>query len=281
MNDPLTLDNSHRFELNEDGIIEVRDIVKRFGPRTVLNGVSLRIHREKTTVIIGGSGCGKSTLLKQMVGYLKPDSGQILYDGVDIVPLREDDLDPIRRRFGILFQNGALFNSMTVGENVALPLVEHTRLDPKIIRMVVKMKLELVGLRGFEDLKPAQISGGMKKRVGLARAIALDPEIVFYDEPSAGLDPITSAVIDDLMNNLARKLNITSVVVTHHMPSAFKIADKIVMLHKGKVIAEGTPEQFKEPDDPVVRQFVQGLADGPAPFSLSVDDYIDDLLHVT
>ncbi len=265
----------------DDAIIEVRDLVKRFGPRTVLNGITFTVPRGKTTVIIGGSGCGKSTLLKQMVGYLKPDGGQILYDGVDIVPMDEDELDPVRRRFGILFQNGALFNSMTVGDNVALPLVEHTQLDSKIIRMVVKMKLELVGLRGFEDLKPAQISGGMKKRVGLARAIALDPEIVYYDEPSAGLDPITSAVIDDLMNDLSHKLNITSVVVTHHMSSAFKIADKIIMVHKGRIIAQGTPEVFQESKDPLIQQFVQGLADGPVPFSMSADNYIDDLLRVT
>src|SRR5690606_15658344 len=148
----------------------------------------------------------------------------------------DDQLDPIRRTFGILFQNGALFNSMTVGENVALPLVEHTHLDPVIIRMIVKMKLELVGLRGVEDLKPAQISGGMKKRVGLARAISLDPDIVYYDEPSAGLDPITSAVVDDLMSDLSRKLEITSVIVTHHMESAFKVADQMIMLHQGKII---------------------------------------------
>lgn len=283
MNEAVLSEKSNRSVSgdSEKAIIKVQDLVKRFGPRTVLNGISFTVERGKTTVIIGGSGCGKSTLLKQMVGYIKPDSGQILYDGVDIVPMNEDQLDPVRRRFGILFQNGALFNSMTVGDNVALPLVEHTRLDPKIIRMVVKMKLELVGLRGFEDLKPAQISGGMKKRVGLARAIALDPEIVYYDEPSAGLDPITSAVIDDLMNDLSRKLSITSVVVTHHMSSAFKIADKIIMLHKGKIIAQGTPEQFKESDNPLIQQFVQGLADGPVPFSMSMDNYIDDLLHVT
>lgn len=278
---PANPENPHPSVAEEDAIIEVRDLIKRFGPRTVLNGITFTVPRGKTTVIIGGSGCGKSTLLKQMVGYLKPDDGQILYDGIDIVPMDEDELDPVRRRFGILFQNGALFNSMTVGDNVALPLIEHTRLDSKIIRMVVKMKLELVGLRGFEDLKPAQISGGMKKRVGLARAIALDPEIVYYDEPSAGLDPITSAVIDDLMNDLSHKLNITSVVVTHHMSSAFKIADKIIMVHKGRIIAQGTPEVFKESPDPLIQQFVQGLADGPVPFSMSADNYIDDLLHVT
>ena len=261
-------------------IIEVIDLLQRFGPRTVLNSLSFSIPRCKTTVIIGASGCGKSTLLKLLVGYLKPDAGRILYDGADIVPMSEDQLDPVRKRFGILFQNGALFNSMTVGENVALPLIEHTNLDPKIIRMIIKIKLELVGLRGFEDLKPAQISGGMKKRVGLARAIALDPEIVFYDEPSAGLDPITAAVVDDLMIDLSHKLNITSVVVTHHMDSAFKIADQIIMLHNGRIIAQGTAETFKQSENPLIRQFVDGLADGPVPFQMSADDYIQDLLHV-
>lgn len=279
--------DSVRLEANRNGpeplsenIIEIKNIVKAFGPRTVLKDIDFAIPRGKTTVIIGASGCGKTTLLKMLVGYLKPDGGEILYDGVDIVPMNEDELDPIRRRFGILFQSGALFNSMTVGENVGLPLVEHTELDPKIIRMVVKMKLELVGLRGFEDLKPAQISGGMKKRVGLARAIALDPDIVFYDEPSAGLDPITAAVIDDLMRDLSQKLSITSVVVTHHMESAFKIADKMVMLHQGRVIAEGKPSDFENADDPLIKQFVEGLADGPVPFHLSADDYIQDLLRV-
>jgi phospholipid/cholesterol/gamma-HCH transport system ATP-binding protein len=267
--------------VEEDVIIEVRDLVMSFGPRIVLNSLSFTIPRGKTTVIIGGSGCGKSTLLKLMVGFLKPDSGEILYDGDNIVPMNEDELDPVRKRFGILFQNGALFNSMTVGENVSLPMVEHTSLDQKIIRMIVKMKLEMVGLRGFEDLKPSQISGGMKKRVGLARAIALDPEIVYYDEPSAGLDPITAAVIDDLMNDLSHKLDITSLVVTHHMSSAFKIADKIIMLHKGKIIAQGSSDEFKQSEHPLIKQFVEGLADGPVPFSMSADDYIDDLLNVT
>lgn len=260
--------------------IEVRGLVKTFGPRRVLDGVSFSVPREKTTVIIGGSGSGKSTLLKHMVGFMKPDSGEILYDSYDIAKMDEDALDAVRRRFGILFQNGALFNSMTVGENVALPLGEHTQLDPKIIRMVVKMKLEQVGLRGFEDLKPSQISGGMKKRVGLARAIALDPEIVFYDEPSAGLDPITAAVVDELMLDLSQKLKITSVVVTHHMDSAFKIADRMIMIHGGRVIAQGPPDAFRDPDDPLIRQFVEGKPDGPVPFHMSADNYIDDLLHV-
>ncbi|MBZ0257798.1 ABC transporter ATP-binding protein, partial [bacterium] len=252
--------------------IEVRHVAKTFGPRHVLKDINFTVPTGKTTVIIGGSGSGKSTLLRMMVGVMKPTRGEILYDGVDIAPMDDDELDPVRKRFGILFQNGALFNSMTVGENVALPLVEHTDLDSKIIKMIVKMKLELVGLRGFEDLKPSQISGGMKKRVGLARAIALDPSIVYYDEPSAGLDPITSAVIDDLMLDLSKKMSITSVVVTHHMDSAFKIADQMIMLHEGKIIAEGPPKDFEHPTDPLIKQFVEGAADGPIKFHMSADN---------
>lgn len=261
-------------------IIEVKHVAKTFGPRKVLKDITFSVPTGKTTVIIGGSGSGKSTLLRHLVGFMKPDQGQILYDGQDIAPMNDDELDAVRKRFGILFQSGALFNSMTVGDNVALPLVEHTDLDPKIVKMIVKMKLELVGLRGFEDLKPSQISGGMKKRVGLARAIALDPEIVFYDEPSAGLDPITAAVIDDLMLDLSRKMSITSVVVTHHMDSAFKIADQMIMLHDGKIIAEGPPQAFEHPTDPLVKQFVEGLADGPIQFHMSADNYVEDLLKV-
>ncbi len=267
-------------ENKPQNVIEVKKLVRAFGPLRVLDEVTFNIPRGKTTVIMGGSGSGKSTLLKHIIGYMKPDSGQICYDGEDIVPMNEEELDPIRKRFGILFQNGALFNSMTVGDNVALPIVEHTDLDKKIIRMIVKMKLELVGLRGFEEFMPSQISGGMRKRVGLARAIALDPEIVFYDEPSAGLDPITAAVVDDLMMDLSHKLNITSVVVTHHMDSAFKIGDKLVFLHGGKIIEDGPPEVFKNSEVPLIKQFVNGLADGPVPFQLSADNYIQDLLEV-
>lgn len=265
---------------DDDVIIRVKGLVKRFGSRTVLDGLDFAIQRGRTTVILGGSGCGKSTLLKVLVGYIKPEEGRVLYGNQDIVPLDEDALDPIRLRFGILFQNAALLNSMTVGENVALPLVEHTDLDRKIIRMIVKMKLELVGLRGFEDLYPSQISGGMRKRVGLARAFAMDPEIVFYDEPSSGLDPVTSAVIDKLMMDLSRKLRVTSVVVTHHMESAFKIADTMIMLHQGMILVQGRPETVRSCEDPIVQQFITGEADGPIPMTQSGNDYIKDLLGI-
>lgn len=261
-------------------IIRVRDLVKRFGPRAVCDGYSLDIPRGKTTVIMGGSGCGKSTLLKLMVGHLPVTSGHIYYDDEDITQLDDDAMDAVRRRFGILFQYGALFNSMTVGENVALPLREHTNLDEKIIQMMVKMKLELVGLRSFEDLLPSQISGGMKKRVGLARAIALDPEIVFYDEPSAGLDPITSAVVDKLIMKITSTLQVTSIVVTHHMDSAFKIADQMIMLDQGKIISEGTPDDIKNDPNPMVRQFIRGEPDGAIPLNRVAEEYIEDLLGV-
>lgn len=264
----------------DETIIRAEGLVKRFGPRTVLDGLTFNIQRGQTTVVLGGSGCGKSTLLKILVGYMKPEEGRVLYDNHDIVPLDDNALDPVRRRFGILFQNGALLNSMTVGENVALPLVEHTNLDRKIIRMIVKMKLELVGLRGFEDLYPSQVSGGMRKRVGLARAIALDPEIIFYDEPSAGLDPVTAAVIDKLVMDLSHKLRITSVVVTHHMESAFKIADSMIMLHEGKITVQGKPETLRSCEDPVVQQFIRGEADGPIPMARSGENYIKDLLGI-
>ena len=264
---------------NNNGIfIDIQNVSKQFGKRTVLEDVSFSVKKGSTTVIMGSSGCGKSTLLSLLVGINKPNSGKILYEGRDIADFTDEDWVALKKRFGILFQSGALFNSMTVGENVALPLIEHTNLDPNTINIIVKMKLEQVGLRGFEDLLPSQISGGMKKRVGLARAIALDPELVFYDEPSAGLDPIVSGVIDQLIIDLSDKLGITSVVVTHDMNSAFKIADQIIMLYKGKAIAHGTVEEIKNSDDPRVLQFINGSPDGPIPLRQSKGDYLRDLL---
>jgi len=267
----------------EDGgapMLEVRGLVKQFGPRTVLDGITFKVKQGETLVIMGGSGCGKSTLLKHLVGVYKPNEGEILWKGKNIVMFSDVELDDYRKRFGILFQSGALFNSMSVGDNVALPLREHSTLDETIIRMVVKIKLEQVGLRGFEDLMPSQISGGMKKRVGLARAIVMDPEMVFYDEPSAGLDPIVVAVVDQLMKDLSHKMGITSIVVTHDMTSAFRIADRMVMLYQGKVIAEGTPKEIRESDDPRVLQFIHGSPDGPIPLRQSKGDYLIDLFDV-
>ena len=187
-------------------------------------------------------------------------------------------MDVLCRRFGILFQSGALYNSLTVGENIALPMREHSELDDEIIDIMVKMKLELVGLRDFGDLMPGQISGGMKKRVGLARAIALDPEIIFYDEPSAGLDPIVAGVVDMLIMDLSKKLGVTSLVVTHDMNSAFKIADRMFMLYEGCVVATGTPEEIRNSDDPVVKQFITGAPDGPIPLRMSKTSFAKDLI---
>ena len=238
-------------------VIEVTDLVKAFDSRRVLDGVTLHVCKGETLVIIGGSGCGKSTLLRHMIGSYMPNSGSVKIFGKELTTADEATLNAIRLRTGVLFQSGALYNSMTVAENVALPMREHTDLADDIIRIMVKMKLELVGLREFDDLIPAQISGGMKKRVGLARAIALDPEILFYDEPTAGLDPIVAGVIDVLMMDLSRKLGVTSVVVTHDMNSAFKIANRMVMLYQGVVVAQGTPDEIRNSSDERVTQFVK------------------------
>jgi phospholipid/cholesterol/gamma-HCH transport system ATP-binding protein len=248
----------------------------------VLNGISLRVEKGDTMIIMGGSGCGKSTLLRHIIGAMKPDSGSVKIFGEEITTMKPEDATKLRRRFGMLFQSGALLQSLTVGENVALPIVEHSRLAPDIVDLMVKMKLELVGLTGFENLKPAEISGGMKKRVGLARALALDPELLFSDEPTAGLDPIMTSVVDILTRDLTRKLGMTAVVVTHDMTSAFRIGTKMIMLgtgpNQGKIIASGTPEEIRASDNPEVQQFINGEADGPVPLKLSKDDYLTRLL---
>ena len=268
-------------------IIRVIDLVKRFDGRAVLDGVNLDIYPGETMVIMGGSGCGKSTLLRCMIGTHVLDEGRIEMFDQDMAALDEENLDDLRRRFGILFQSGALFNSMTVGENVALPLVEHTELDADTIDIMVKIKLELVSLRSAEDRMPSEISGGMKKRAGLARAISLDPEILFYDEPSAGLDPVTSAEIDQLMIDLTKKLGVTSVVVTHEMDSAFRIADRIAMLDKGRMLMVGTRRQFEAIRDggptgdatgDLIRQFLRGDPEGPITQRRLDGGYAEDIL---
>lgn len=258
-------------------VISVKNVVKNFGSRRILNGVSIDIYQGETLVVMGGSGCGKSTFLRHLIGSIKPDEGEIWMFGRDIAKLNEDELHEVRKRYGMLFQSGALFDSMTVGENIALPLREHTKLDSNIINIIVKMKLELVGLRGFENLMPSQLSGGMKKRVGLARAIVMDPSIVFYDEPTAGLDPVMTGVVDKLTIDLTKKLSITSVVVTHDMNSVFRIADRIVMLHQGNVLEVGTPEEIQQSKNPIIRQFVAGSAEGPISFFQTGDNYLDHL----
>lgn len=211
---------------------------------------------------------------------MRPDSGEILFKGKDITRFDESEMEDYRKRFGMLFQMGALLHSLTVHDNIALPLREHTKLDEKIIGMMVKMKLELVGLRDFERLKPSQLSGGMQKRVALARALALDPEIVFYDEPTSGLDPVVSGVIDQLIMDLSLRMHITSVVVTHDTRSAFKIADRMVVLFRGKVVADGTPEEIRNSPDLLVQQFIAGSPDGPIPLRQSSRDYLEDLLDM-
>ncbi len=272
----------------EKPVISLHEVVKSFDGRVVLNGVTFDVLPGQTMVIMGGSGCGKSTLLRMIIGSIRPDSGSIRLWDREVAGMDDVALNELRLKFGILFQSGALFQSMTVAENVALPLQEHTDLDWATIDIMVKIKLELVGLREHATKFPAQISGGMKKRAGLARALALDPKILFYDEPSAGLDPVTSAEIDQLIVDLSQKLGVTSVVVTHEMDSAFTIADRMVMLDKGRVLAvedrrwfeviRDTPPHELDHDKQLIRQFLRGDADGPITQRKQTTNYAEDLL---
>jgi len=244
-------------------MIKIEELHKSFGDHKVFHGVSLEIQKGETMVIIGRSGCGKSVLLKHIIGLLRPDQGRIFIDGEDITSYSNQRLYQLRQRFGMLFQASALFDSLTVEENVGLGLREHRLLPEDQIRDKVEEKLRLVGLSGVENLMPSALSGGMKKRVGLARAIAMDPEFVLYDEPTTGLDPIMADAINDLIINLRNKLSITSIAVTHDIVSASKIADRIAMLYQGKIVAVGTPEDIRDSDNPVVQQFITGSAEGP------------------
>jgi phospholipid/cholesterol/gamma-HCH transport system ATP-binding protein len=244
-------------------MIEIRGLEKRFGSKVVLDGLDLTVPRGKNTVVIGGSGTGKSVLIKCVVGLLRADEGEILIGGEDVTKMDERELVRVRRKFGMLFQGSALFDSMNVGENVAFAL-RRLRLYPeRQIRDVVEEKLSMVGLRDIQHLMPAELSGGMKKRVGLARAIASEPEILLYDEPTTGLDPIMADVINDLIISLRELLGVTSISITHDMASAYKIADHIAMLYKGKIVEVGTPEEIRNTRNPVVSQFVEGRAEGP------------------
>ncbi len=236
--------------------IEVTDLVTHYGRRKILHGVSMRVAPGEIRVIMGGSGSGKSTLLRYMLGLNKPTSGRISLLGSDITRLSDYELDQMRREIGVSFQGGALFSSMTVGENVALPLREHAKVDENTLRIMVRLKLELVNLAGFEDLMPAQLSGGMIKRAALARAIALDPKLLFFDEPSAGLDPVISAELDETIMTLRDALKMTIVVVTHELDSAFKIADRITMLDGGKVLMTGTVAEIRDSDQPRIRDLL-------------------------
>ncbi|MHC4676138.1 MAG: ABC transporter ATP-binding protein [Planctomycetota bacterium] len=239
-------------------IIEFRQVWRRFGRLEVLCGVDLAIERGKTTVVIGESGTGKSVLLKHMIGLLKPNKGQVYVDGQRVDRLSEKEWVAVRKRFGFLFQLGALFDSMTTAENVAFPLTEHTNYSTDQIENIVAKKLDLVGLDGLQPKRPAELSGGQRKRVALARAIALNPEIILYDEPTTGLDPIRADTINDMIIKLQKELNVTSIVVTHDMTSAFKVADRIIMLHDGKFIADGSAHDFHHASDLRVHRFVTG-----------------------
>lgn len=244
-------------------MIEIRGLKKRLGGRTVLDGVDLDVVKGETLVVIGKSGSGKSVLLKHIMGLMTPDAGSIKVAGDEVVGAREDDLDRIRMRFGMLFQGAALFDSLTVGENVGLALREHLQLSEAEIGARVTERLEWVGLRGIEDNKPASLSGGMRKRVGLARAIAMDPEVILYDEPTTGLDPVTADAINRLIRSLQKRLGITSVVVTHDMASVFHVGDRVAMLHEGHIQFTGTVAEVQATDNPLVRQFVEGSSEGP------------------
>ncbi len=250
--------------------IEVIGLQTHYGEREILKNISISIPRGKTTVVIGGSGCGKSTFLKHLIGLLKPTKGKILINEKDITLMNEAELIDIRRKMGVLFQGAALLNSMTVADNVALPLREHTDLNESTIQIMVRMKLDLVGLSGFDNFYPSQLSGGMKKRAGLARAMALDPEFLFFDEPSAGLDPVTAAGLDELILKLRNVFRITIVVVTHELPSVFMIADYVIMLDVGEVIFSGSLDELRASDNPRIRMFLERK---PEKEAYSPDDY--------
>ena len=249
--------------MQDKAMIEVVDLRKSFGGTEVLKGVNLTVRKGETVVVIGRSGCGKSVMLKHLIGLMKPDSGKIIVDGIDVTTLKSDEMYEFRKRFGMLFQGAALFDSLTVWENVGLGLLEHTDLGEEEIHRKVCQKLEQVGLERLDDMKPSDLSGGMKKRVGLARAIAMDPPVILYDEPTTGLDPIMADVINELIRRLQKSMEITSVAVTHDMKSAYKIGDRLAMLYDGRIVFEGTPEEVKASRDEVVRQFVEGRAEGP------------------
>ena len=244
-------------------MIELINVCKSFDDNIVLDNVNLTIPDGETIVIIGRSGAGKSVILKHIIGLMKPDLGQVIVDGQDITRLDGKELNELRVKFGMLFQGAALFDSLDVRGNVAFNLIEHTRMDEGIINNRVAECLELVGLRGIEHLSPAELSGGMRKRVGLARAICMNPKIILYDEPTTGVDPIMADAVNDLIKDLQAKLKTTAVAVTHDMTSAYKIADRIAMLYKGKIVEIGTPEEIKNTKNPVVRQFITGAATGP------------------
>jgi len=254
--------------------IVVRNLRVNYGEREILHSISFEVQSGETMVILGGSGSGKSTLLRTLVGLERPVGGEVWIQGKNFGAMSDNERDELRKKMGMSFQGGALFGSMTVGENVALPLHEHTPLDDSTIEIMVRLKLDQVGLSGFEDYMPAQLSGGMKKRAAIARALAMDPEILFFDEPSAGLDPIIAAGIDDLIVKLKKAFHITIVVVTHELASAFLIADRMILLDKGNIVANCTPAEFRASQQPRVRQFLDRV---PEPELTGEIDYLQML----
>lgn len=244
-------------------MIEIANLHKSFGSFQVLRGVNLTVEKGESMTVIGGSGSGKSVLMKHIIGLLFPDKGEVRVAGQVLNKLDDQQLNELRKKFGMLFQMAALFDSLTVWENVGFGLKQHTKLSDREIRAIATEKLALVGLKNVEDKMPVDLSGGMRKRVGLARAIAMDAEIILYDEPTTGLDPITADSINDLIVDLRRKLGVTSVAITHDMHSAYKISDRIAMLYKGEIQEIGTPEQIKSTANPIVKQFITGSAVGP------------------
>jgi len=259
-------------------MIRVENLVKRYGSIIASNQINCQFETGKITVILGGSGSGKSTLLRQITGLEKPDSGSVYFDDMDLTTLNKKKIYELRKKMGMLFQGSALFNYLNIYENIAFPLREHTKIADNIIKTIVTMKLEMVGLRGTEKMMPSQLSGGMMKRVGLARAIVMDPKIIFYDEPTSGLDPISTGVIDKLIKDLNQTLNITSVVVSHDIESCFRIADNIIILFYGEIIANGTVEEIRNSSDLRVKQFINGEPEGPIPFTRADKNYIDEIL---
>lgn len=247
----------------KEPIISLKNVTKVFQGKKTIDDVSLDIYPGETFVIMGCSGSGKSTLLRLMTAAIRPESGSVFVRNKDITRVSLGELDEVRKSFGMLFQYSALLDSLTVEENISLPLKEHTKLADEIISIIIKLKLSLVGMRGYEGYLPSQISGGMRKRVGLARAIALDPDIVFYDEPTSGLDPVVGGITDKLIKDLSAKLSITSVVVTHDMQSVFEIGDRIAMIHKGKIVEVGTTQEIRSSKNPFIQQFINGSPDGP------------------
>lgn len=259
-------------------LVTLRNVKFGYGTRPVLRDVNLSVPRGKVVAIMGGSGCGKTTILRLIGGQLRPNSGDVLVAGRPVAKLDSAELFKMRRRMGMLFQFGALFTDMTVFDNVAFPLREHTRLPEDMIHDLVVMKLQAVGLRGAAELRPAELSGGMARRVALARTVALDPMLIMYDEPFAGLDPISLSIIGDLIRKLNDALGATSVVVTHDIIESLKIVDYVYFVSEGRVIAQGTPDEVRASDVPYVRQFVDGEPDGPVPFHYPAASYQSELL---